>query len=673
MIIRLSTPSRQIRVITEPSDILNTIITTKLSITKYTASMTPSLDVPLDSSLSLDKLGVKNGATVYISDDASFEPVNQINKPNESYIINSNESNNTNKSTNVKSISCTHEQNAMCSNCAPLNPWDPSYLSQQGIKYLSHRSHAAMYKREKVLLEPLSYAEIVCDRHGPNASCMHCQKRDIILMPQTYRMVDHVEIENRAVIDYFVSFWRGSGRQRIGFLVGTEGDYEKTPLGRKVKVSWVYEIGQENFPDGFVVEQDLIDILFNDKNNDTNKKKHTNHSNNNSNNKTNNKNNNKVINEDDIKELNKKVNTDTSSEIYSENSTNSDIINLSTDNLKHVNIYRDDRKSVESLKHLLTLFQMKIVGVIFTDMTEPKREFILSGLEAQFISNLQELNKHYCNEIKQYFNSNFVTLVLTKNNEEIIINEYQISEQAMELFNNEIILPTQDATQIKVVKERDVYYKAINEYNIATKVKANPFLPVEYFIVKLTHGFRHDPIFTATGYFDWRYSLKKMGKYFDGDFSIEKFSNLNLLIKIKMENLLGNKIDLLIEAIKEAYRKTSHKKLEDDKTVNSGNIDVNNNGDKNYVSSNKNSNVISNVNGNISSNLKNVSENVNNKNISNMEQCIDKFSSFLLTDEFRCFKELMNSFMQKEWICAACTFINTCINENCEMCGMTRV
>ncbi|ELQ76573.1 Nuclear pore complex, rNpl4 component (sc Npl4), partial [Trachipleistophora hominis] len=153
------------------------------------------------------------------------------------------------KSTGNKDIFCNHGDNAMCVNCAPVSPWDPKLLRERGIKYLSFGA----FKEKNQRIERLTYRN-EC-KHAQNVKCTRCMERTIALKQQNYRMIDHVEIDHSKTVDNFISFWRGTGRNRFGFLLGKIKDYERVPLGKTAVVSAIYDPLQENFPDGFVVHE----------------------------------------------------------------------------------------------------------------------------------------------------------------------------------------------------------------------------------------------------------------------------------------------------------------------------------------------------------------------------------------------------------------------------------
>lgn len=58
---------------------------------------------------------------------------------------------------------------------------------------------------------------------------------------QTYRHIDYVQLENGDIINQFLNYWRQSGRQRMGFLIGHWEQHPDMPLAIRAVVSAIYE------------------------------------------------------------------------------------------------------------------------------------------------------------------------------------------------------------------------------------------------------------------------------------------------------------------------------------------------------------------------------------------------------------------------------------------------
>lgn len=344
---------------------------------------------------------------------------------------------------------CNHDANAMCSNCAPLDPWDEKYYKDNMIKYLSFGSYCEMMKSRGREVEAEDYSVQTCKEHGANTRCSRCQERDIVLMPQVFRMVDHIEFDDQGLVENFIRNWRESGRQRFGLLVGRYMEYEQVPLGVKAVVSGIWEPDQEDFPDGFVI--------------------------------------------------------------------------------------------TESMDNLFEGTGMETVGMIYTDIQVERgtttsnrlaRNYFLSSLEIQFVAKMQLMHPYkMCDGSggRKEFGSRFVTVVVTADGGgNIELQEYQVSGQCMGLVRSDQILPTEDPE--KFLTTRDIVYRSRERESM---IRASPYLPGDFFLVRLTHGCKQNPLFRNSEFVAKKLTTKKMAEYFQEDFSLERFSNFSLLMKIR--------------------------------------------------------------------------------------------------------------------------------------------
>nr|SVE74169.1 EOG090X05T8 [Daphnia barbata] len=168
---------------------------------------------------------------------------------------------------------CLHGDNSSCIHCLPLEPYDASYLKDLNVK---HMSFNAYLRKLSSGLDGGKYANLDniscrikpgCTGHPPwpKGVCSKCQPKAITLNSQPYRHIDNVVFENPNLVEQFLHFWRGTGRQRLGFLYGRYDTHLDVPLGIKGIVAAIYEPPQESTRDSVRLlpdsRQPLVDRL----------------------------------------------------------------------------------------------------------------------------------------------------------------------------------------------------------------------------------------------------------------------------------------------------------------------------------------------------------------------------------------------------------------------------
>ncbi|CAH7671124.1 NPL4 family-domain-containing protein [Phakopsora pachyrhizi] len=350
---------------------------------------------------------------------------------------------------------CRHGGNSMCDYCMPLEPFDPSYHSDRGIKHLSFQAflrklNTATNKPSTGSsnvppLEELDYkVQVPCPSatHSPFPAgiCSKCQPSAITLQMQSYRMVDHVEFSNSKLIENLLDFWRKTGCQRFGFMLGRYERYEQVPLGVKAVVEAIHEPPQQGELDG--VQIDLP---------------------------------------------------------WEQESKMEDLASICGLHVVGM-IYTDltpDETSAES----------KMAGKVL--YKRHAYSFFLSSLETIFAANQQASRPNPSRfSASGRFSSKFVTCVITGNQEgQIDVTAYQASDQAVAMVKADIIEASVEPGTVRLKEEDrsqqatstslryipDVFYRYKNKYGIDVKENAKPCFPVDYLLVSLTHGFPDVP------------------------------------------------------------------------------------------------------------------------------------------------------------------------------------
>uniref|UniRef100_A0A0R3RTM0 NPL4 domain-containing protein n=1 Tax=Elaeophora elaphi TaxID=1147741 RepID=A0A0R3RTM0_9BILA len=170
---------------------------------------------------------------------------------------------------------CHHGTRQKCTHCLPLDPYDEDYLKKKDIKHMSFHAYVrkmtAGHGKGTQLKKPLE--NIVCSlkpncpghKPYPQGICSKCRPPMVTLNRQRFRHVDNISIENEDVVNRFLAFWRKTGNQRIGYMIGRYESFQEIPLGIKATVAAIYEPPQSCSTDSVSLEADpqekLVDEL----------------------------------------------------------------------------------------------------------------------------------------------------------------------------------------------------------------------------------------------------------------------------------------------------------------------------------------------------------------------------------------------------------------------------
>ena len=333
---------------------------------------------------------------------------------------------------------CKHAENGMCDHCMPLEPYDPSYLKENGIKHLSFhaylRQHSASSKNKSAVNDPslLSLLEMpnykidaTCTnghQPWPNGICSKCQPPAITLQRQSFRFVDHIEFASAQMIERCVlDPWRESGNQRFAYLYGKYEPYDQVPLGVKAVVYAIYAPAQTASRDSVFIENAAEDDGV----------------------------------PDDVHLIAQACGLVQVGQLWTD---------LTDDG--------SNRGTVLPKRH--------------------KDSYYLSSQEAIFAAKMQSLRPR-----KDGFGSRFVTCVMSGDeNGQIGITAYMVSNDAQAMVAADIVQATVDPGNLRrkdpnqrKVYVPEVFFMKMNEYGAKVREAANPCFPVDYWLVNV--GFRY--------------------------------------------------------------------------------------------------------------------------------------------------------------------------------------
>ncbi|KAI3622622.1 putative npl4-nuclear protein localization factor and er translocation component [Moniliophthora roreri] len=341
---------------------------------------------------------------------------------------------------------CKHGPKGMCDYCMPLEPYDATHHTKNGIKHLSYHAHIRKLTPKSSSdatsllppLNPLDYkVKVPCTAGNhppwPASICTTCQPSAITLQSQPFRMVDHLEIASMEIVDRFLNAWRRTGMQRFGWLIGRYEPYDKVPMGIKAVVEAIHEPPQEGELDGLT-----LGIPWED--------------------------------EPRVRALA----AQSSPPLTIVGHVFTDLVPTEEDRTK--NVYKRHPQS-----------------------------FLMSSLEAIFAATIQSQNPTSSKSSPTgKFSSRMVTAILTATEDgQVDVSAYQVSEQATAMVEADMIEASVDPSIVRLKEEDrridsaryipDVFFTYKNEYGLEVKKSAKPAFPVEYLMVNVTHGFPQNP------------------------------------------------------------------------------------------------------------------------------------------------------------------------------------
>ncbi len=182
---------------------------------------------------------------------------------------------------------------------------------------------------------------------------------------------------------------------------------------------------------------------------------------------------------------------------------------------------------------------LDVVGIIYTDLfvKESKQLSYKSELNCSISSFELSIFYKIQKALKKSSNGNYDNLVnicATDDQGSVSLRNFMISKQFIALMDANLLKLCTDPASFINWKKKDIVYFYNNEYNLQVSVNANPFLPIEYFVVTSEVGYSETSykiFFHETPKLN---SIKKISAYFDGEYDdFEKYKDFNLLIEMK--------------------------------------------------------------------------------------------------------------------------------------------
>ncbi|OAF65696.1 Nuclear protein localization protein 4 [Intoshia linei] len=343
---------------------------------------------------------------------------------------------------------CNHGENSLCVHCSPLECYEND-VEAKSLKFLPFHAHVRKLLKEKPrtsdkkhLIKPIRYTlKSGCMNHlpYPNGICSQCQPKSVYLARQTFRFIDYIQFENGDFVDRFLNYWRETGCQRFGYLIGYYDLYDHVPLGVKAVVCSIYEPSQINKYRSIYIERNnandsMDNVIMNS--------------------------------EKDAAACAKKLNMVVVGCIFTDlESNNGDFSSSSSSaNVKH--------NRCNDLHYV-------------------------SSEEMIMMAQYQNYHKNRCTYSENgYYGSKFVTVVVSGDkNGEISFDGYQVSNQCCDLVKHNFLIPAYESADKCYVIEAskvnyvpDIFYSYTDKYKNNIVEKACPF-GIEYGLIELQCAF----------------------------------------------------------------------------------------------------------------------------------------------------------------------------------------